>query len=209
MPGDFVEIHVRGHLVLASGLTKSLLNVRHYRRISGPGGATETDVADQAQSSSWAVALFAALNHTYVGEVWMARFIDSPTSPLTPSTTSPTNGSVSGDRLPSNTCVSVYLKTNMRGRNYRGFQHYTPLSESDTTLDELTSTGLTNWTTVATELGSTFTDAPGNTWKPIVLSRNLSDLTTPSPTIVYADVVTPLLNKTIGQMRHRREKTVR
>ena len=51
--------------------------------------------------------------------------------------------------------------------------------------------------------------AGGQTFTPCVVSKTLSQLRVDPVTIIGAALLTGLTNKTIGTMRHRKEKTVR
>jgi hypothetical protein len=117
-------------------------------------------------------------------------------------------GAQGGDWLPSFNAATLQLRTGLRGKSYRGSKHFGTIAESDTTNDELTSGALTRWATMITAYLAGITDSDGNTWLPIVWSRLLSNMSS-VPTVIVANQVTSCrINKTLGYMRHRKQKTV-
>lgn len=202
---NFVEIAVIGHVVNNDGITnKNIVNVYHYRRSAG--GVVPSNANVEAAFAALIKPNYAAcLSVALVGDDVRTRFLDDPSFPVAPSgDTFP--GGLSGDNAP--TCESAYVKvrSNIRGKNYRGSKHFSPIAESSTLNQELTITAIGLFSALAVALFTNFTDADGNVWRPIILSRTLSNLTTSPASITYGDVIFAQASKTIGTMRHRKEK---
>lgn len=112
-------------------------------------------------------------------------------------------------RLPGDTAVVTPFKTLLRGKNFRGSKHWSAIPLAMVTKDELNGVGIAAWGAFVPVLFAGLITSGGSQMFPIVLSRTLSQLRTNPTTIIGADVSIALLNKTIGTMRRRKEKTVR
>lgn len=114
------------------------------------------------------------------------------------------------DSLPLNACVSMLLRTDLRGRSFKGAKHFSPASEEDTTQDILTGAGLARWQAVRDAVAATMIDANGNAWYPTVYSRKRSTPTLLPVAAIDANEVTDvLLNLNIGKMKKRSSRTIR
>lgn len=119
------------------------------------------------------------------------------------------NGTHVGDRLPITQCVNVYLTTGFRGRKYTGRKMFGPIAEADTLRDELTAAAAALWTLALPKFSMILTDFTGRSWTPTLESR-VDTSANPNPLMIVGEVVTGArLNKTLGQCRHRRQKTER
>lgn len=207
-------------LVLSSAITagtpKPIVNVFHYQApIAGAYQGQEQNIMNGFLAAPYNT-LTAALNAAWTYGLLTARWLEDSTLPAVPwAGAAPRNGQVAGDFLPTNVAAYFLLRTPMRGRNYRGAKHFAPITEADTTGNELTGAGLTRWQALQSGAGSLadiINDGTRN-YQPCVLSRKLSTLVNPT-NIVVAQFGTGvggavLLDKTLGTMRRRRERTVR
>ena len=116
-------------------------------------------------------------------------------------------GGRAGDRLPSDQCVTVQLRSANRGRSYQGKKFYAPIAETVTTAD-LLSADTAGWGTVRSVLSGNpaFTDTSGNAWLPLVLSRTLSQLQVLPVVITSAVITSAKVNLTLGNVRKRKAK---
>lgn len=200
------EIIIRGS-VTASGIAiRPFLQIWHFLRVGGAGAESVVNLCNEWQTIMDTV-LANALSIDYTGGVASGRFLDDPTNPEVLGNLS-SNGTVTGDRLPNYGTVTCQLKSDGRGRNYKGSKHFGPIAESQTEEDLLNAGGITAWDAVAAQVASNLQVvlASGNTWQLIVLSRSLSVLE-PGPTLFTgAYVIDCTANHTLGTMRRRKLK---
>jgi hypothetical protein len=202
---NVIEIIVKGTSPPSSGGTRNIWNVFHYRL----SGGTLDGMAQLLGDFETKVFSFvsAQLSADYTGVSLQGRLVDDATSQFVVSGT-PANGAIALPRLPNEVSVVLPLQCVNRGRSFRGSKHFAPVPSSSVLKDELTAGAVTAWGVVATKVGSPFTSITG-TYQPIVLSRILSQLKTNPTSLIGSDVSSALLNKTIGTMRKRKEKTQR
>jgi hypothetical protein len=203
---DVVEIQVAGLVGLTGGGSKRVMNVFHYTKTTGGVRPVAANVCAAFITNVWSV-IGPLLSVDYVGEFSQARYLDDALEQFVTSTV-PDDGAVTGDRLPNDMSVCYLLRSASRGRNYRGSKHFGPIAESASTKDELNAGAVTAWAAVTAALMATLT-VGGETMTPCVISKTLSQLQLNPTTIDGALLVDALLNKTIGTMRRRREKTIR
>lgn len=203
---QFAEVVISSPLPNSNGGTTPVINILHLRSSTPTTAATIANLTT-AVKTALNTALPAAWNVENTSPTIKARFMDDPTFGFGASQNM-TAGAVAGDRLPTFNAVTIQLKTGFRGRNYRGSKHFAPLSEGDTTLDNLVGAAITRWQAVRDALAAmtAVTVTGGSTWKLIVLSTSLSDLTANPCLFTGADVTSCVLNETVGTMRHRKEK---
>jgi hypothetical protein len=206
-----VEVISRGTLTTSNGTVKPILNVYHFRKTAGSSPTNSTNVV-AAVAAALVGPFTNTLNARYTLTQWECRPLDDPAS-ATAIQPDGTQGQITtSDSYDSCSCVSMLIRTGFRGRSFKGAKRFGPLSEGDTTNDQLVGTGLTNWTALRDALRSIMTgivDSDSNTWTPVVLSTTLSTLDSLPAVFTGADWADVLLNKTIGTMRHRKEKTAR
>lgn len=202
---NVVELVVRGSVATTGSGSKAFNNVFHYRLSSGTADVPSA-VGAAFNTNVWAV-IAARLSSLYTGVQIDCRMLDDAFQQYVTDGT-PANGAVTGSRYPTEIAVTYLLRTATRGKSYRGSKHFGPVATSDTLNDELTATAATAWAAVTTALKAALTPGFG-TWKPCVVSRTLSQLRTNPTTIVGDDITDAILNKTLGTMRRRKEKTVR
>lgn len=204
-----VEIKVKGTAPTTGSGTKNLVNVFHYRLLSGPGTQQPTvDVGNRFIATVWSV-IATALSVTYTGVETDARLIDDANNQDLLCNV-PGNGAVAGTRLPMEDIVSILLRSSLRGRNFRGAKRFGPVANADFVNDELTAGAIAgHWGAVGPAIAGTMLVNGLGTYGPVILSKSLSQLEINPTTIICADITGALLNKTIGSMRRRKEKTVR
>jgi hypothetical protein len=205
---DHLEVSLLGTCVETGGGTKNLANVFHFRRSAAGGGPTKANI-NAAFIAKYAAAWAAALSVLYVESAVTIRDITNNLDLPTPFTGTAFDGTVVGARLPMQSSVSLLLRTGNRGKSFRGGKRISPVAESHVTADEINGGALAVWNTLTALMVSSFTDADGNTWTHEVLSKTLSNFVPQPAVIVAADITSALLNKTIGTMRRRKERTVR
>lgn len=205
--GSIAEIIMQGTLAALGSNSKNVASVFHYRLslITAPPTKSALDTVFNTNVGG---ALLAAYNVRYTQSQDQVRYLNDATdNAQTFAHAGP--GAIATDPLPSDNCVSLLLRTALRGRNYRGAKRFPAANEIDTTGDVLTGAGLARWQTVQTAVFANLTDALGNVWVPSVLSRSLSQLLINPVTVVANDVTQVLLNKNLGIMRKRKVLTVR
>jgi hypothetical protein len=203
---NVIEFVVKGTLPTTGSGTKNVYNVFHYWNSSGLNNNPLT----AAQTFNSAVqAVFAAqlsVDYTYV--TTMSRFLDDATVQYLATNTNGISGAIALPRLPSETAIVTPFVGVQRGKNFRGSKHFAGIPTASVTKDELNAGAVAAWATVVSALAATINDG-GATYQPIVLSRSLSQLRVNPTTLVGSLLSNVLLNKTIGGMRRRKEKTVR
>jgi len=206
---QFAELVIRGHSLEPDGGSKPIVNIYHFVRISGPGSGTETEL-HTAIMALLASVLATALSEKYLPDDNSVRFMDDPIN-LGTFITNPVTGIVTGDRATNFVAAVIRKKTWARGRSYMGSNHYGPIGESETTLDNLSTAGITAFDDLRAALElfgtSSITTADGSAWKLMVLSTTLSNLTA-SPILVTGSVVKEcILNRRLGTMKRRKDRT--
>jgi hypothetical protein len=157
-----------------------------------------------------ALPIMAALNVDAIQTFNTVRFPDDALDPPL-QVTRTTPGLITGDALPKANTAYLLLRTTNRGRSYRGSKHLFPLSESDTTAgsaDLLNTAAKARFTTIATAINAVMTDAGGNVWTSVILSRKNSQLTINPTAIVATPVNAVLVNSRIGRMSKREPRSV-
>jgi len=208
-PADpaFAQLVQRAHTIESNGNLRPSFNVWHFRKRSSAVLANVHEL-QQAFEAQIKADFDACMSVHYQPDPWESKMLDAPLVPpvVTASTLAP---SVVGDRYGSgNGCGTMRLLTNGAGRNFRGSKHFSPIAESQTTLDQFNAGAQALWTSfAATVLSSPIMDATGNEWDLIVLSQELSSWGGIGPTtFTGAYVLTNPINLQIGTMRRRRQK---
>lgn len=206
-PADpqFVEFLFRGHSVESDGSLQQIINQLHFVKTFSLGVPTNLANVYTLIDSVFSAPLSAALSVAYVPDNCTIRAMDSPLflPQVQPNTLV---GAVTGDRLPSFNAVVTRKYTNARGRSFRGSNHWAPIAESQTLLDNLTAGGQTLWDAVATAI-QTFiglVDADNNAWSLMVLSRLKSDLISNPSLFTGATIVSSTANALLGTMKRRK-----
>lgn len=190
----------------SSGGTRNVWNVYHYRLLSGAPD-TPSQILGQWESTVGSF-VYPQLSADYTGVAIIGRFLDDATAQYA-TIGFPVVGGVALPRLPDPVAIVLPLRCAQRGRSFRGSKHYGPVPTASVVKDELTAGALTAWGVIAGKLQGTFNSTNGSVYGPIVYSRTLSQPRVNPTTLVGSDVTSVLINKTIGTMRRRKEKTAR
>jgi len=208
---QILELKQFGTVPTTPSGVKPIIQVYHFYQVAIVPIAEDLPSLLASFDGQMAATLGAALNVDYTGQKYTGRYMDDPTSPEITAAAVPPNGTRTGDRLPLFNAATIRLLSSNRGRSYNGSKHFAPVSESDTTDDTITGTGLTNWTAVEAVLATPLllSGANGSAWELIVLSTILSNLTA-NPSVFTFSTLTPAraaaLNAKIGWMRRRKSK---
>lgn len=203
-----VEVAFRGTLALPAPIPAiPVVSVFHLKRVVNTNPFDPTNVA--AVMGSWYDDFPATAQATqFQVDQTEARQLDDPTAATG---VDPTNriGQITGDLYASDAAVYIQLKSGLRGRSYFGSKHFAAPVEAQITGGYLnTATGQPIWAPIAAgilDLAVTgVTDADGNVWKLIILSKQLSNLESSPATFTYAIPVSCPLNTRIGTMGRRR-----
>lgn len=201
-----LEFRILWTLTLEDTLTRAMVNVLHYRKLTGSGSPDLVTVLDNFRSS--VATQFPSLVNARVNyDGCDVRPLDDPLVPEILNVTSASAGSVTGDPLSAALAVVISLKTSTRGRSFQGRKHFGGLSESDTDGgDELKAASLSAWITAAGNLTGTLSDGAGFTYTPCVLSTTLSGIFLTPPYFTGADIDSVEVNPILGTMRRRKER---
>lgn len=204
-----LEFLIKGTVATTGSGTKNFFNVFHYRSNTIPVPDSKVAVLNFFLSAIWSLA-GASLSSAYTGVESDVRLLDEATDQYAVGNV-PASGAVAGARLPTDVSASVLLRTSLRGKNYRGAKRFGPLASSDVVNDEITAAAITaHWAALIAALSGGMTGGGlSGTYTPIVVSRFKSQLSVDPTTIDGAPITAALLNKTVGTMRRRKEKTVR
>jgi hypothetical protein len=205
--GSIAEVTAKGTYAAAGSSAKNIVSVFHYRLALITAPPTKTALETRFDTIV-SLPCLAAFNIRYTQQETRVRWINDATDPAV-SFARAGVGAIATDSSSVDDCVSMLLRTGLRGRAYRGSKHFVGLNEIDTTGDVLTGAGLTRWQAVQTGVFATLVDALVNSWVPCVLSRSKSILATNPTTVIANDITQVLLNKNVGIMRKRRVATVR
>lgn len=203
---NIIELRVQGALTLEDGLNRPLVNVFHFKRLSGPTQPTLQELCDSFATNNQN-HLQAVLNVRVIDFYASARPLDDPLVPEQTQSTGHGVGAVTGDPLSASLAAVLRYKTGVRGRSFSGSKHFGGLSEDDTDGgDELNAASVTLWNTVISGLASTIGDTSSNLYIPCVLSSTLSRINDSPPIFTGATVTSIELNPILGTMRRRKER---
>ena len=200
------EIKLFGQVQHGSGAVKNFLNVFHYYQIVPSSTFGDPAAFLNSFNADVTTYLLPLLSADYKVIKTTGRWLDNHENPeaILVGTGS---GTKAGDTLPDHNCVTFQLKSNIQGRCFKGSKHFGGVVEADTQADELVDPALTGWKNFIANLLVHITVA-GADHAPCILSRKNSQLLKNPVTLSAAAVTACLLNKTIGSMRKRKEKTV-
>jgi len=203
-----VSLAVRGLVTASGGQIRTVVNVFSYQNTAGPGPPFDLNsFATTFHLTAW--TLVAPFLHTdYLGDAYIAYTDPLLNPPGTLTTQAPPNGGTAGGREPISSCVNFWCQTGLRGRSFRSVKRFGPVPTSIVSGDELTAAAQAAMQVQVNKLLLSFTTADGNTWSPVLLSRQLS---TEGPPAVFvgAPLTAITVNRTLGLARHRRERTKR
>jgi len=205
-----VEIVQFGRVVNELGESKNIVNRFTYACIDTP---YIPDLA--AMAVSWKALIHTAwiafMPTGYLDNGMTIRLLDDATNVALEVVPGLGSGGVGTLAQMLDPCYSAYCKfeTGMRGKNYRGSKHLSPLSETYVAQGNLDGGGRGLLTTLFATFLANFTQGAG-TWFPTVMSQNLSQIAV-NPVWIEAHQVDTALSKfnaTTGTMRHRRFSTI-
>lgn len=206
---DVCEIVIQGTVPTVGSGTKNVYNIFHYQSRAHPATDSAIQVANQFVTAVWS-SIAAQLSVLYTGVTTLARLMDVSTNQYGLGV-APANGSIAGARLPLDNAVVCLLRTQERGKSFRGSKHFGAIAESQQLNDELTAAAVTAWSSAIQTLVQGVSVPGGQVWDPVILSRHLSSYGVgANPVILIGSIIqSALLNKTLGTMRRRKERTVR
>jgi len=203
---NVVEIQLRG-IITGGGAGEVRTNfVFHFRRTAVAVDPVKASI-NTAFQASISAPIAAALNEDWDASVNSVRYVNDALDAPAEFANSDT-GAITGDRLASFATAYLLMRTNVRGRNYRGSKHLGPFSETDVThatgCDIFNAGAVTRLTTICTAILAGFTDSTGNVWVPCILSRSLSELKDNPTTVITNDVTQVVPNKRVGSEVRRK-----
>lgn len=200
-----VEIKSYAQIQESPAVEKRATNVWHYSHPGFSNNPVDPNTIITVFQSNVLQPMCALLHVDYKVIETGVRYLDDTRNIETLSTTS-FLGSKTGARLPAYASVCYQLKTTLRGRNWRGSKHITPIAEADTDDDVVAAASVAAFKAWGNNLTAGL-NCGAVTLVPCILSRNLSQLLTNPVTIQAAPVASFLMNLTLGTLRKRREKT--
>lgn len=207
MAQEYVEIVTQAYAVARGGSVKNIYNIYHFRRTNSVLPVSKANIESQFYTSIQTVVL-AGLSVDYTETNVTVRFFDDATdAPVAFPETGV--GAIAGERLQDFVAAVIQLKSGFRGKSGRGSKHYSPIAEADTNGDVLDASGITQITAIGNAILAGFTDADGNVWVPVIKSSKPPAQYLVNPVTVNThDVISVVLNKTLGTMKRRKVKTV-
>jgi hypothetical protein len=205
MADDYIEVGMLGVIAADPSISKNIANIYQFRRLAvvAPPSKAEINTAFQA---SIGAAVLAALNVDYTQTFNTVRFFDNAIDPAQEFVQAGV-GAIAGERQPDYVTATVRLKASIRSRSGRGRKSYSPITEADTTGDNLTAGAKTRFDTVAAAILAGFTDASGNIWKPVIKSSKPPAQYTVNPvTLAVYDVISATANINLGILKRRKVK---
>jgi len=209
MPGpmQILELVTKAHGVSTPApRTRPNYNVWHFIRDTALGTPNKANIIAAFQLTIQSLQL-TCVSVDYTMDAIDARWLDDPLDPYL-SVVDTAIGAVAGDSLPSVNNICVRLGCGIRGRSYIGRKFFGPIAESSTTRDELNAGAQTDFAALQAGILAGFTDSDGFNWNTIVVSKTLSNLYLPLPTIVYGLVTTSFLDIALGTMKKRKVSAV-
>jgi hypothetical protein len=209
-PIHYVEIVSQAYAVARGGGVKNFFNIYHFARTTTANPLVRANVQAAFQTNIM-VPVLAAMNVDYTQTGNTVRYFEDPTdAPI--ATTQSGVGGRSGDRLPDFNAVVLQLKTGVRGKTGRGSKHYGPISEQDTTGDDIIAPLIANSQAIGAAIVAGFTDASGNVWVPVLkgaerIGSPAQYIVAPT-TSVITQITSYVLNRSLGSMKRRKIKTV-
>lgn len=199
-----IEIILRGDIASGGSGARPTFTVYHFRRTATVGAIDKTQ-AEIAFQAAIGTKQCACINNRWSQSSNNIRILNDPTDPfLTVSRV--VAGGVAGDGLSSILWVYVLMRTTLRGGKYRGAKRIGPLSESDATAggdDILNAAGIARFATYNAALLAGFTDATGDIWVPVVVSRQGADFRASPAVFIQTDIGQIITNKRIGRTKVR------
>lgn len=186
-----------------SGIIRTVTTF-HYRRnaVAVPLDKAALDAVFQTEIVE---PMAACLNARWTQDFNTVRMINDPLD-VANTFVHAEAGGVAGDSMPTLNAAYILLRTQFRGKSYRGFKRMGPLSEADTTTandDIFNAAAIARFATLRTALITPLVDASPNAWTLEVVSRLLSNFDVTPCTVESADVFEILLNKRVTRSKRR------
>lgn len=199
------QLVLRGTLAGEGPTSKIITQTFYYRRSALTNPPSKTTLAAQFLAGPYA-AFLAAANVNWSSGVANIRWLNDATDPFVPFTLAGV-GAIATQRLPA--YASVYFRKNssLRGKQYQSSFRVAAANEADTAGDVLTGAGLVRWQAVQAAYLAPLVTAD-NTWNPTNVSFKQSQVKINPTTVVANDIVTIVLDLTVGTMRKRKAKTL-
>ena len=178
-------------------------NVFNYFRTGASASPSKSAAITAFTTSTLASLLLCLSENTLYDEIW-ARFIDDYLDPYLKVTSSAV-GAVAGDSLPSVNCVTVQLKSPLRGSGSRGSKHFGLIAESDTLNDKLSAAALVKWETFATAYRAGFTSSDSFTYVPFIAQARPQGVPFEYQDVTGNPVSATRINPVLGTMMHRKQ----
>lgn len=208
--GFLVQFAVEGSVAEDSGIARKVVNSFVYglpdRDLSF---STKAHLGANFHGQVWtgiAQQLHASFQGAHLWVSYPNTAGDAPQDVLVPA-----SGGSGGGRLALHQCVYAALLAKARTRPFRGCKHLGPVASSQVTAEELTPEAQAAWQSALGAVPQALVQFEAHEaiiLQPVVWSRVLSDVSLTVPPAV-GDVITGVhVNRTLGQWRHRRERTV-
>jgi len=196
----YVETILRGQRTASADTT---LNVFHHFSADDPGILVSKSDWVTLFGTQLADSIIALLSNEWESVSIEVRNFDDPFDPYEVVPYSAPGG-VNSEALPGFNAVSFQLRTEQRGRFARGRKHFGLVPENANDDGRLSAGALTSWQAVAANLMTSLSFAVGSgfTYKPVVWSKTMSDITSSIYVIELASVI---VNPIIGTMKRRKE----
>lgn len=201
------EIVVEGRIAASGVDTVQTINVFHYKRQTMSIPATKSGL-DAAFDNNILDELQLCMNVRWTHVKTRVRWLNDAEDPYTDFAGGGL-GQNAGDSMTSDKCVYMLLRTEKRGKIYRGAKFFGPLSEGDTTTlgDVLNAAAITRFTALKTAMYADILDANGVTWSPSLFTRKGSQIKTNPTTVITNRLSEVILNQRITGLKRRRTKS--
>lgn len=213
-PNTF-QLVIQGSSPGNTGFKKPIDNVLNYGNDTGGSGAPSNIGFLTAWKTALEALFLACHDYSYILETYIVKDLQNPLfaqyeeDPGSHGTYNATPGAPA----PTINAAFFYFKSITSGRSSHGGMHMGGLPLAGIQGNEFTGafqTILNNW---FTPFFAGFTDSLGFHWRPVILSRKASSLVPPPPVVNVVSLLVnstrSFLDKDVGTMRRRKERTVR
>jgi len=177
----------------------------HYAR-AAVGVDPDKTAFDTAFQTAIVLPMADCLSVRWTQKWTTIRFIDDAENPPTTFVhTAP--GTIAGDSMPAYNYVYMLMRTNLRGKKFRGNKKMGPIAEASTTAptaDLLNAGAIALFATFATAMLTPIVDSTTNSWSQVVLNRPPLSQLKSNPTVLRYNQITQIVtNKRISRLRRR------
>jgi len=208
---NYVEIISSGTSSSVGGSTKNIDNIYRFRRTTNGNPYNPVHV-EAAFQTAIMIPVTNLLSAGYTQSGNSVRSIDDANEvPTMVPRALP--GQIALPREPDYVCIRIRMRTALKGKSGRGAKSYSPIAVAHLLGDTITGPCAVLCTAVIAALTAGFTDADGNLWIPVIVSKVQNKLPVgrydANPTAIIANDVTGfVLNKSVGTMYRRKIRTV-